>query len=74
MLITDWGQVLRRAWSVRLMVIAALLSGAEAALPFAHQLGWLDFLPGGTFALLSFIVVAGAFIARFVAQRGINGR
>ncbi|WP_081455273.1 DUF7940 domain-containing protein [Roseibium aggregatum] len=33
-LVSDWRAVLQRAWSVRLMLLAALLSGAEVALPF----------------------------------------
>jgi hypothetical protein len=53
------------------MVLAALLSGTEALLPILHHLGFLESLPGGIFALLSFIVVAAAFAARLIAQRGI---
>ena len=32
LLIDDWHRVLRRAWSVRLMLLAAVLSGLEVAL------------------------------------------
>lgn len=71
-LIAHWRCVLLRAWSVRLIGIAALLSGLEAALPFLHELGYFGGLPGGLFALLSFLVVAGAFVARFIAQRGLS--
>ncbi|MEO3997169.1 hypothetical protein [Mesorhizobium sp. CAU 1732] len=67
--VPDWRRVLRRAWSVRLMILAALLSGVEVVLPF---LG--DRLPvsAGVFAALSGIATAGAFAARFVAQKGIT--
>mgnify|MGYP003422774952 CR=1 FL=1 len=60
-----WRHVIRRAWSVRLIALAALLSGAEVALPF-----FADQFPRGIFAALSFVAVAGAFVARLVAQRG----
>lgn len=64
----DWRRVLQRTWSVRFIVIAALLSGTEAALPYIHELGLLEFLPGGVFALVTFVVVMAAFISRFIAQ------
>ncbi len=67
-LIEDWHFVMRRAWSARLMIIAALLSGAETVVPL-----FFDAMPRGPFALLSFITVIAAFIARFVAQRNMSG-
>lgn len=63
-LIPNWRRVLKRAWSVRLIVLAALLSGLEVALPFFGE-----FIPPGIFAALSFLTVAGAFIARILAQK-----
>ena len=63
-LVTNWRRVLRRAWSVRLMMLAALLSGAEGALPFMG-----DFIEPGRLALLSALSTAGAFVARLLAQR-----
>ena len=68
MLIPNWRKVLRKAWSVRLMIVAALMSGIEIALPF-----FSDKFPRGVFAALSFVVVAGAFVARFVAQKELSG-
>lgn len=66
-LIDNWRDVLRRAWSMRLMVLAALLSGAEIVLPLFSEA-----LPRGLFAVLSFLTVAGAFVARLVAQKGLS--
>lgn len=64
-LIENWKQVLRKAWSVRLMLLAGLLSGCEAVLPFfAESLPW----PRWASSLLVAGVVAGAFVARIVAQ------
>lgn len=59
----DWRAVLRHAWSVRLMLLAALLTALEAVLPFFSEL-----IPRWPFAILTFVVVAAALIARFVAQ------
>lgn len=64
-LIPNWRDVLARAWSVRLMLLAAVLSGVEIILPF---IGASGVFPDHTFAALSFLVVAGAFIARFISQ------
>ncbi len=62
-LVYDWRRILRRAWSMRLMAIAALLSGAEVVLPL-----FADAFPRHLFAVLSFVVVVGAMAARVVAQ------
>jgi len=66
MLTRNWRKVLRRAWSIRLMLLAGLLSGIEAALPL---LGGFFFIPPGLFAALSGLTVGGAFVARLLAQR-----
>jgi len=66
-LIWNWREILRRAWSISLMLLAALLSGVEVALPF-----FMDSMPRGIFAGLSFLVVASAFVARLVAQKGLS--
>ena len=66
-LIPDWRLVARKAWSVRLMALASILSGCEAVLPFAEFI-----LPRGSFALLSFVIVTLALLSRFVAQKEIS--
>lgn len=65
-LLPDWRDVLRRAWSVRLMILAGLLSGVEVILPY-----FAESLPRGLFAGLSILVIAGAFVARILAQKGL---
>ena len=68
-LIPDAKRVLRKAWSVRLGILAALFSGLEVVVPL-----FVDALPRSTFAVLSFVSVVGAVLARFVAQpRMLNG-
>lgn len=66
MLDAEWRGVLRRAWSIRLMILAGLLSGLEVALPMVR-----DFLPihPGVFSGLSFFTVGGAFVARLLVQK-----
>jgi len=66
-LIANWRDILRRAWSIRLMLIAGVLSGIEVILPM-----FPDCCPRGLFAALSLATVAGAFVARLVAQKGLS--
>lgn len=69
-LLWNWRRVLRHAWSIRLIIVAGLLSGAEIALPLIREL--VD-APRGLFAGLSFAATAGAFIARLIAQQSVSG-
>ena len=62
----NWRSIVRKAWSIRLMVVAAVLSGVEVVLPFLQ-----DWFPRGVFAAFSFAAVAGAFVARLVAQKDV---
>ena len=66
-LLPNWRDLIRKAWSLRLMLLAAFLSGAEFVLPFFSEA-----LPRGLFAVLSFLAVAGAFVARILAQKGLS--
>lgn len=62
-LIDDWHKVLRYGWSIRLILLAGLLSGLEVVLPYCS-----DTIPPKLFAGLSVLVTAGAFVARIIAQ------
>lgn len=68
-LVPDWRWVLRYAWSVRLLFVAALLTGGEAAIgvltAFSLAPSWL---PPGALAVLAFAVSMAALVARFMAQ------
>ncbi len=66
-LLPDWQQIIRKAWSVKFMVLAALLSGCEAAVSIL-QPAIAESLPPGVFASLAGLVTAGALIARVLAQ------
>lgn len=70
-LLSNWKEILQRAWSIRLMLLAGLLSGIEVALPFFD--GYVD-VPIGIFALASAIVTFAAFIARLFAQTNLEGK
>ena len=62
----NWKQIIRKAWSVRFMMMAAILSACEVVLPLYE-----DTVPKNLFASLSFFFVSAAFIARIVAQRDV---
>ena len=66
-LVKNWRAVLRKAWSLRLMLLAALLSAIEVALPL-----FVDAVPRGAFAAISALTVGAAFVARLIAQKGIE--
>lgn len=66
-IIPNWKSILKHAWSIRLMLLAGLLSGIEVALPF-----FVDDFPKGVAAGLSLAVTFAALISRLVAQQGIT--
>ena len=61
-LIDEWKAVLRHAWSIRLIAVAGLLTGIEAALPL------FGFPASPWLAGTTLLVVTAAFIARLIAQ------
>ena len=68
-LIEDAGKVWHRFWSVRLAFLAALLGGADAAMPFIapeHA--------SPCFAVAAAAVSVAAGLARIVAQPRMKGR
>ena len=67
-LIEDWRHVLKHAWSIRFVVLAALLSGVEIVLPMFN-----DALPRGVFAVLTLLVTVAAAVARLVPQPKMRG-
>lgn len=62
-LIADWRLVLRRAWSVRLALLAAVLGGLELLLQYLAPAR-----PDGLFIAVSVVVNIAAALARIVAQ------
>lgn len=68
-LVKDWRWLLRRAWSLRLIALAALLSALEVGLAVLTAYGVNPGMPVGVFAALSGVVTLAAAVARLVAQR-----
>ena len=62
----NWQDILKKAWSIRFIALAALLTGLEVLLPFFNES-----VPKNLFAALSFACVSAAFVARLVAQRDV---
>lgn len=65
----NWREILRKAWSIRLIVLAGILTGAEVALPLLE--GFLP-VPRGVFAGLSALASGGAFVTRILAQSNMK--
>lgn len=65
--VSNWRRVLKRAWSIRLIVMAGILSGLEIVLPYFEPA-----VPPGVFAGLSALATGGAFVARIVVQKGVS--
>lgn len=66
----NWGDILRRAWSIRLNALAIFFSGLEIAWPMLE--GYLP-IPQRTFAVLAGIFASSAMYARIVAQKNLPG-
>ena len=60
-LIDNWQSVIKRAWSIRLLIVAAVLTGIEAIMPFLQ-------LPKAAI----FGLVTAALIARVIAQKDMK--
>ena len=67
-LIEDWKHVAKHAWSIRFIVLAALLSGVEIVLPMFD-----DTMPRGLFAVLTLLVTVAAAVARLIPQPKMRG-
>lgn len=70
--VPDWRRVMTRAWSMRLIAAAVVLTGIETFLACADGYLFTD-APRGYFAGASAIVGALAAWARLVAQANISG-
>ncbi|CAN7493058.1 hypothetical protein LJR231_003449 [Phyllobacterium sp. LjRoot231] len=69
-LLPNWKAVMRYAWSYRLNIIAALLSGLEAWFTFIDPYSLP--IPNGTFAVLAVLVNILASGARLVVQTKLS--
>lgn len=69
MLYAHWRTILRRAWSIRFIALAAILTGCEAVITVTG----VDWLPVSQEVRLLFLfaLIAAAFVARLVAQKDV---
>lgn len=66
-LYSNWKDIIKKAWSIKFIILAGILSASEVILPL-----FFDYFDRGTFAILSFIAVFGAFVSRLVAQKDVE--
>ena len=64
-LLPDWKDVLNRAWSVKFLALAALVSGCEVVL----QVAGASILPPGVAPALIGVLSALGILARVLAQK-----
>lgn len=65
----NWRQILRHAWSVRFLGLAALFDGVNASVPYLD--GLLP-VPPGMFAALAGLSSVAALISRVVYQETVH--
>lgn len=66
-LYSNWKDIVKKAWSIKFIILAGILSASEVVLPL-----YFDLFDRGTFAALTFVSVTAAFIARIIAQKDIE--
>lgn len=66
-LVEDWQVVIRKAWSFKLFIVAALFSAAEYVVPLYAQE-----MPRGLFAIVTFVVTIAGAVSRILAQRSMK--
>lgn len=67
-LVPNWRAVLRKAWSFRLLALAAILTGAEYVFPLLD----LPALTHGQYLALMGPLTAAGMVARMVAQESLH--
>ena len=63
----DWGAILRHAWSIRLILLAGLLTALDVAMQIWVGIG----TPTVVVAVLAGVANGAAFVARLIAQRNM---
>jgi hypothetical protein len=64
-LIDDWGQILKKAWSVKFNIAATLFGAAEVVVALVQPAG----IPNGVFAGIAAVISIAANVARVMAQK-----
>lgn len=71
MLLPNWKTIVTKAWSVRFMAIAAVLSGLESVAAIAGD-SLAKQMPTGLYAAIVAVITALALVARIVAQNSLS--
>ena len=62
----NWKEIIRKAWSIRLALLATIFSVAQAIVPI-----YADVLSREVFAILTAVSAIGVIIARIVFQQDV---
>ena len=62
----NWKEIIRKAWSIRLAMLATLFSLVQVVIPI-----YADVLDRDTFAILTAISTVGVIVARLVWQEDV---
>ena len=65
-LYSNWREILRKAWSIRLAMLATVFSLLQVVIPI-----YADVLPRDTFAILTAVATVGVIVARLVWQEDV---
>lgn len=68
-LVDDWDQILKKAWSVKFSILAALFGGAEVAVQLVKPAS----IPDGVFAGIAACVSIAATLVRVLQQQELSG-
>ena len=67
MIATNWKQIVKRAWSIRFLIVAGILTALETVLPIISEV-----IPPRIYSTLIGGVIAAAFVARIVSQKDFD--
>lgn len=62
-------KVFRHSWTSHILIAGALLTAAEAVLPY---LSGAELIPAAAFPFVAFGVVFAAFVARYILQEALR--
>jgi hypothetical protein len=68
----QWWNIVKKAWSFKLNLLAILLSGLEVWFSFVDPGTLPDWMPPGTFAALAMLTTMAANFARLIAQKELK--
>ena len=69
-LVKGWKQIVKKAYSMRMIYLTTLIAIAEMCLIFIPA--WRDFIPQGVFALAIAICQTLAGVGRVIEQKGVT--